>query len=372
MVTVFFRYDDYSAVSPCAADRGLIDIFRRLGLGCTFAVIPAVSPLYPRVEGSSRHDVLLSGHKLAELRAAVREGVVDLALHGWNHLANAHTGHPTPSEFKGLSFEHQVEILRRGRDFLERATGVVPKVFVPPWNSYDQTTERALESVGFQGISANRYSPPAAADAKLAFAPMTTEIKGLEGAIDRALKERVPDAVIGVMMHPYDFQESGDARAVITLAAFEELLARIKARGDVRIVSISRLFESGAMTPGRYLSNRPSLLERCYPQVIPTAGSDPIYRTGTEAGSRRLLRDGAFALLVLGIAALGGAAGWAAAVVLSGIPRIAVLIAAVSALGLAAIIWRALRAGEIYFRAVACIAFLSGVLLSSMFRAGGL
>lgn len=371
MITIFFRYDDYCALSSSVADRGLVDIFRRQRLSCTFAVVPAVTSLYPQVEGSSQQDIHLAGDKLAELRAAVGEGVVDLALHGWNHLANAHTGHPTPSEFKGLSFDEQVEILQRGRDFLEHATGVAPEVFVPPWNSYDPTTERALEAVGFRGISANRYSPAAARNCALAFAPMTVEIMGLQGAIDRALEEGAADAVIGVMMHPYDFHETGDARAVITLGDFENLLSKLKGRGDLQILPISKLLELGRMTAGRYRSNRPSGLERCYPAFVSTAGSDPIYRTEVGARARRWMRDGGFALLMLGIMAAGAAAGWIAAEVLSGIPRILMVISASAVLGLAVIISRALRAGEIYFRAAACIAFLSGVLLSAMFHGGG-
>lgn len=371
MITIFFRYDDYCSLSPSVADRGLIDIFRRQGLSCTFAVVPAVTSLYPQVEGTSQEEVPLAGDKLSELRAAVQDGVVDLALHGWKHLANAHTGHPTPSEFKGLSFGKQVEILERGRDFLERATGVIPKIFVPPWNSYDRTTERALEAVGLQGISANRYSPPATRNAGLAFAPMTTEIVGLHRAIDRAMKEGAADAVIGVMMHPYDFQETGDARAVITLADFDKLLSTLKGRGDVQIVSISKLLGSGRMTAGRYLSNRPSRLERCYPALVRTVGSDPIYRTEAEARARRLMRDGGFALVIVGIMAIGAAAGLGAAAVLSGIHGAVIAISAVAILGVGAIISHALRSGEIYFRAAACIAFLSGVLLSSMLRGAG-
>src|SRR5690554_2556209 len=134
MVTVFFRYDDYSALSHPVVDRGLIDIFARAEVTCTFAVVPAITSVYPQVQeaapGEAQEELLLGAERSAELRDAVQRGAVDVALHGWRHLANAHARHPNPSEFKGLSVAQQAEILRKGRDYLAAATGVQPTVFV--------------------------------------------------------------------------------------------------------------------------------------------------------------------------------------------------------------------------------------------------
>src|SRR5690606_41961245 len=115
MMKVFFRYDDYSSLSHSSVDAGLIDIFRRNGATCTFAVVPAMTSIYPAVQGEGE-DVPLNPEKAAELRAGVESGAIDVALHGWNHLANEHARHPAPSEFKGLGVEVQLAILRRGRE----------------------------------------------------------------------------------------------------------------------------------------------------------------------------------------------------------------------------------------------------------------
>lgn len=367
MVTVFFRYDDYSALSRLETDAGVIDVFRRNGLCCTFSVIPAVSVLYPWVEGADKREVELDRGKIELLRGAVAGGAVEVALHGWNHLANAFTGHPTPSEFKGLPFDAQVQILERGRNFLAKAAGAATKIFVPPWNSYDDTTEAALEHLGFEVISASRYAPKPRPRSRLKFVPMTTEILGLRSAVAKSTSGNTPGAVIGIMMHPYDFLETGDSRGVISLEGFEEEIRWLKNQPGVRIASIGSLAGADDTDGKRYKANRPSVLEVSYPPFVKGAGSDPLYHVTSVARRQTLKRDSAFALLMVALVAIGMMIGAILEVLFSRtMPQLTWVVPVIAAAAGAALSLRSLKQGALYFRPAAVVAVAVGVALSAL------
>lgn len=367
MITVFFRYDDYSALSHPVVDRGVIGIFRKHRLSCTFAVVPAITSIYPWVEGDDQHEIPLTPEKKAELREAVQSGVVDLALHGWRHLANEFTKHPDPSEFRGLSLQEQAQILQRGRDFLADAAGSAPVLFVPPWNSYDANTMRALEESGFKGISASRYSPWPDKSTELVFAPMTTELGGLRTAVKAAQECGEENPVIGVMMHPYDFKESEDKRAVISLAEFEEEILWLKGLPDVRIMPISAFLDAASgMDRKRFLANRPSALENSYPPVIDRVESDFIYHSVAGARRQKVRRNAVLAIILLALAAAGVLSGWIGNMVVSKFaPPLVHAIPVVVLIAMVLLTLRAMRARAIYTRGTALMAVMSGMLISS-------
>ena len=368
MITIFFRYDDYSSLSHPLVDRGVIDIFSRHQVSCTFAVVPAITALYPAVEGSNQDELPLSAEKNAELREAVRAGTVDLALHGWRHLANQFTRHPDPSEFRGLSVDEQVNILQRGRDFLANAVGAPPTLFVPPWNSYDQNTVKALEMTGFRGLSASRYSPLPAKSGKLAFAPYTAELGGMRAAIDAARRGGEGDPVVGIMMHPYDFRESGDKRAIISLEEFEREVRWLKEQKDVRILPISALFDAElGMDRQRFLANRPSILEDSYPPVVSRVDSDLVYHTTAGARRSKLRRDSLFVGILLILMLLGGASAWFAESLLAQwLPTLIKIIPFVLLLAMGLLTLRAVRARAIYTRGAALMAAMFGAFVHSI------
>ena len=70
-VRVFFRYDDYSATSDPTVDNGLIGLFRKHGLCCTFAVIPRVTEGNYR-DPRPRPSLELDASRRQALAAAVR------------------------------------------------------------------------------------------------------------------------------------------------------------------------------------------------------------------------------------------------------------------------------------------------------------
>lgn len=79
-----------------------------------------------------------------------------IAMHGCYHLYTTEQGGLFPlnhlSEFAGLPFEKQTEMIRHGKEILEKE-GIRTDIFMAPAHSYDADTLRALRENGFTGIT---------------------------------------------------------------------------------------------------------------------------------------------------------------------------------------------------------------------------
>jgi peptidoglycan/xylan/chitin deacetylase (PgdA/CDA1 family) len=154
-VTVVFRFDDYARWSSRTGAE-LLALFQKHRIPCTFAVIPqttAAGEFASAPADSAPIDQETSG----KLDDAVREGLLEVALHGYTHADRAAlrvSGRDAEqSEFRGLDYSSQLRMLSEGRSTLESLYHVSVTTFIPPWNSYDENTLRALDSLGFKVVS---------------------------------------------------------------------------------------------------------------------------------------------------------------------------------------------------------------------------
>jgi peptidoglycan/xylan/chitin deacetylase (PgdA/CDA1 family) len=314
-------------------------------------------------EPGERETHPLGAEKIRFLRQAVDDGAVDCALHGFNHRSRVHSS--PHSEFAGLSTQEQIARLQQSQDLLRRLTTFEPSVFVPPWNSYDERTLEALVHQRLACISANRHGPFQAVP--LRFVPITTDIPSMRDAIDVARTVVDEDAIVGVLMHPYDFDESGDPRAVITCSGFDQQLQWLVAQSDIRVASVSELAARNQTLDGeRYVANAPSRIESVFPPFVRTTDQTPVYRSTTTV--ERTKRRSLIAALSMHVAAaifggLAAAASWAwLTLPASGIAATA----AVAALALVSLLVRAGRSREIFFRSSILSAVLTGVIVASL------
>lgn len=357
LIQLFLRFDDYCATSPPAIEQGVVAALRRAGMQATFAVVPALTEGRYHDPGE-RGTVPMDDAKLAFLRAAVADGVVDAALHGWNHRTRMTS--PPHAEFDGMDPAAQMDVIGRGAALLREWTGVAPSVFVPPWNRYDAATLTALAAHGFRCLSANRYGP--VGPEPLMFAPITIEMPDLQAAVAAARDSADPNPVIGVLMHPYDFVESGDDRATMTLETFAGHLEWLRRQPDVRVLSIAALTaDNPTMDAGRYGASRPHAVASIEPPFVVRAGTLPYYASrlqALQARGRRVWKT----LSTHGAGLLAGSVGGAVAALLD--------MAAITAVGsfvlLAALLGRAVMRREIYFRTAFAMAMLAGALLGTV------
>lgn len=75
-----------------------------------------------------------------------------IAMHGYQHVYTQKKGGLFPlnhfSEFVGISYEKQYDMLKKGKEILE-SHGIQTDFFMAPAHSYDRNTLKALKQLGF-------------------------------------------------------------------------------------------------------------------------------------------------------------------------------------------------------------------------------
>jgi hypothetical protein len=134
-------------------------------------------------------------------------------------------------EFAGQSYASQLERLGRGRDLLESRLGRRVRSYVPPTNSANRSTGRALEVLGFEYVLSERPIPGCA---------LPWIASGFYGRSTEFSARPVPDVVTLHATWEADLAERGDDALGSLLAAVrsERERRRNEAEGVVeRIVS---------------------------------------------------------------------------------------------------------------------------------------
>lgn len=364
MITVIFRYDDFSARSNTALEERLIALLAKHRVPCVIGVVPFVCAGDERDIEEQLH-CELPGEKVALLREGVASGMIEPALHGYHHQ----NGNPDPDgrlrEFAGLPFEEQLRRLQSGRAWLERICGTRVETFIPPFNAYDRQTLTALETAGFRTLSAAMFDE-AAIETGLAMAPHTCSIVQLRDAIERV--RRLPGSGHAVLplFHPFDFVEADPTSGRIELAQFEELVVWLKTQPDVACTTLSALPKE-RFDAARFLTNRAylrlalhQLALPWWPPRYPRTQYLPIRLAQAFCRRMRLSAGLAFCGLT-GVFVLIGAAlshTWAAVPLRAGATLVL----------LAALLTCAVRRRTIYFRTFAVLLALSGIAAGSWLR----
>lgn len=91
-----------------------------------------------------------------------REGYA-IAMHGVYHVYKTHVrgmiNNGYNSEFAGLSYEEQYELIKKGKEIL-LSHGVETDIFFAPSHSYDENTLKALSANGFRYMSDGKTHKP--------------------------------------------------------------------------------------------------------------------------------------------------------------------------------------------------------------------
>ncbi len=267
-IQVVLRYDDYSALSDFAIEAEILDVVRRHGLCAVFGVIPFAVPagLCNAQEG-----VALEGKKADVLRGSVQDGMVEAALHGLHHLYLPRFNYVNGfTEFEGLPLAEQAELIARGSAELERVTGCKAKCFIPPFNSYDEWTTEALRQNGIKCLSAAVFDP-IPRKAELLLLPHTCSLPQLREAIEQARRSSSEAPIVAALFHSFDFVESGQKKACISIMEFDILASWLASQSDLGVMTVSQVMDSNAdLSFDRYQANRLLRQMGIHPHVPPS------------------------------------------------------------------------------------------------------
>jgi peptidoglycan/xylan/chitin deacetylase (PgdA/CDA1 family) len=245
---VVLRYDDYSAGSRTETERALFRLTHELGIGVLVGVIPFSAAAEPTTEvPAAAPDLFLPPEKLALLKEYAALNAIEIGIHGFVHADNR--GATAASEFAGLPVERQYRLLRTAKAAMESAARSNVRLFIPPFNTYDENTLRALDQAGYRLLSAGAGGPVLEQGA-LTYLPGGPYPQRLKDAIATALARGHTDALVVSTLHPYDIvgsvgslPEFRRGAAQLSLDELQRSLTDLKGLDGVRFVGIDRIFE---------------------------------------------------------------------------------------------------------------------------------
>lgn len=316
-VKVVLRYDDYSSFDkdPRIIDfeQALFEGVRSIGGHLIVGVIPFPGVPHPQAYPPPQSmPVLLGEDKARLLERYVAAGVITPAVHGFNH-GNSHRSGSVRSEFAGLTEDQQALLLKTARQALRDELGVDARVFVPPFNTYDESTLRALASTGFEVLSAGRRGV-VDETVPLAYLPSTVHPQGLRRAVAVALNEGKEDTLVVATLHPYDFIDTGQSlpefhgrEPQISLDQWLADLREIAAQKGVELVSVQQLLdEHEDLTAARFRANeqdRFGLVSRApLLDSMHLVASDGTYYARSEAERLHFRQQAVVGLAIVGSA----------------------------------------------------------------------
>lgn len=244
------RYDDYSSRSSLDVERPLIQLIDELNYPCTFSVIPYVFDGAGFCQTGQLSLCRLSSEKANLIRNPVDRGMIEIALHGWSHVALS-----TIRDFAEFSdampMETQRRLIRDGRACLEDLFQRRISLFVPPWNRLGRTTIEALKAEEMFTVSAGYPShwepdsPLAGLEGKgITNVPCWREIRQTPHSIVLARRFGGSGTIVGTQLHDYDFLESGYATGTFTMKALRDVLTPLRKQPDVSTMSAGNAAEA--------------------------------------------------------------------------------------------------------------------------------
>jgi predicted deacetylase len=235
-IRVAIRFDDPSETSRHDIENAVIDSLARHGLAATFAVIP-----FRRIGHSLQ---ALSSDRAAQMMAAQRARVVEIAQHGYTHDDWTSSTLGIPSEFLGRSVAEQLSDIQVGLNHLCTLFSGEISGFVPPWNRHDAATSSAIRSAGFRYVSAE-WQTRRETEGLLCI-PRTCQLTALKEEVQAARHLEKLCPVFVAVIHHYDFHESGSENAKLSLAQFDELMAWLAGQADVKVQTLGELAQGSA------------------------------------------------------------------------------------------------------------------------------
>jgi len=254
-IKVIFRYDDFSQKSDLVLERCLLKLFEKYEIPITVGVIPFVC-------AGNAHDPIpqpvlpLSNEKAQILSQGLEKGLIEVALHGYTHQTREGK---TYTEFRDAAFHEQMQRIKEGKEFLENMVRAKIVTFIPPWNTYDYWTTVAIDRLNFEILSAGRYAEPYGVR-RIRYLPATCDLRNIYKAMHVISTPgmNLNEPIVIILFHPYDFLESGDSRAFITLSEMEELISRLTRLDRVSFSTLRDAGQSASdLSLGRLVRNSP-------------------------------------------------------------------------------------------------------------------
>lgn len=229
MIHVAFRFDDPSENSDHELEKDIIELCCKYNVSVNFAVIP-----FKKIND---HIIPFSALKAAHLIDAYKSGYIEISQHGYRHINNQ-GDQSIPSEFAGASLSQQENWIKSGKEVIDDLFGKDARGFVPPFNSYDETTLQVIKQLDFSFLSAG-WDLPNISTSPYPIIPRTNHLFDVSETIEKAKKYTQLNPIIVVVFHHYDFNESSNT--VNRLSVLENIFKQLLFDDDLSVTSLNKI-----------------------------------------------------------------------------------------------------------------------------------
>lgn len=183
-INILFRFDDF-LLKETEYQNDLLTLFENENIPLLLGVIPFSLE-------NAENDI-----ETERIKKLIGAGKICIALHGYKHVNNSKT--PNKSEFSGLVFDKQIAMIKEGELKIKQILGIKPVVFIPPFNTADINTFKALKKCNFRTVSSSGvYNNP-----YLHQLPATTTLSEIDSVL-LTCEELKNEKYIVVLFHEYE------------------------------------------------------------------------------------------------------------------------------------------------------------------------
>lgn len=248
---IVFRIDDMG-IDDFEIYYELLPMFEKYDMKLTIGVVPFGLHNAIQTGEVSKEDIIF-------IKKYIDKGIVEIAQHGYSHSANYKTNKIT-SEFFKQTYENQNKNIKEGQCILEELFEVTINIFIPPWNTYDDNTLKALVNNDFLIVSAARYGAIAYGNKYINYIPYTITMSNFYNNLYKINKKIKNDTnanhILVVMMHSYDFKFNNKGlKGEIGSIELESLLSFIANQNEYCNVNFNELLMSSICFDNKQLQH---------------------------------------------------------------------------------------------------------------------
>lgn len=272
---IILRYDDYELFPKSKESASLENKFIKFAIENGIKMSIGITPFQ---SGTGEVSVSReSGENVQLLREGFRKDLFEICLHGYEHANNWVKW--SYSEFTGVPLLTQKKWIETGKNKLESLTGAKIKVFIPPYNGWDQNTLLAIADSGFSILSAEARDFPKGQS--IFYFPYTDIPKDFKYLLESNRVMRNKLLIINI--HPPDLLEGNNR---IGFSDLKELIKTIKdPNAKIELVSFKNAVDEGIFyTPEELLNFSKMLNWIRFWQNIPFANN--IIKTKSLSANR--------------------------------------------------------------------------------------
>lgn len=218
-IKIIFRYDDFY-LKKDSINEQLVNLFIKNRIPIVLGVIPF----------DKEEKLIMDGdyHFLPTLKKGINQNLIEIAIHGFNHEKISTFG-----EFSITPYSEQFRRMNKSKHALDSIFSVNTITFIPPWNSYDVNTLKAMEKLSLHYLSSSLSSNQNISSKNIDYLPYTLDHPNkLLSTLD-TYKSR--EGIIVLMFHRYDFNTK------FNLSNISDILCKVHDINNLEALTFSQL-----------------------------------------------------------------------------------------------------------------------------------